>query len=97
VRETLREKPAAPKTIEREGSVPARATVDGMETTDTFTFRSTEQDGTIREIELTPEQALDLGAGKAIAYTPRDERIVVDDDGTITYREDARPATREAA
>ena len=37
-------------------------------------FRSTTiSDGTIDEIELTPEQALDLGSGEAIAYLPRDE------------------------
>ena len=39
-----------------------------------YMFRSTTiSDGTIDEIELTPEQALDLGSGEAIAYLPRDE------------------------
>ena len=37
-----------------------------------YTVRSTEQDEAIHEVELTPEQALHLGAGKAIAHTPRD-------------------------
>ena len=50
-----------------------------------YTFRSTNRDGTINEIELTPEQALDLGSGKAIAYFPRDERLLLDEDGTIVH------------
>lgn len=62
-----------------------------MDTSDTFTLRYGDQDGTKHEVELSPEQALDLGAGKAIAYFPHDERILVDEAGTITRREDARP------
>ena len=61
------------------------------------TLRSIDPDGTIREVELTPAQALDLSAGQAIAYTPRDERIFIDEDGRITPREDARPQYRDAA
>ena len=56
-----------------------------------YTFRSTNSDGTVNEIALTPEQALDLGSGKAIAYFPRDERILIDDNGTIEYHESAMP------
>lgn len=62
-----------------------------------YTFRSTNKDGTINEIELTPEQALDLGSGRAIAYWPRDERTLVDDDGTIVYRESAVPKQLDEA
>ena len=63
----------------------------------TYTFRAVAQDGTIGETELTAEQALDLGAGKAIAYTPHDERVLVDDDGQIIHRESAIPQRPEAA
>ncbi len=50
-----------------------------------YTLRSTERDGTIRETELTAEQAFDLGAGKPI------------DDGRITRRESAIPERRADA
>lgn len=63
---------------------------------DTFTLRSVGQDGTVHEVEITPEQALDLGAGKPIAYVPRDEGFRVDEDGTITTRESAVPQYRES-
>ena len=56
----------------------------------TYTLRSTNGDGTINETELTPEQAFDLGAGQPIAYSPRDERVLIDDDGII-YRHSAIP------
>ena len=62
-----------------------------------YTFRSTNGDGTINEVELTPEQALDLGAGKAIAHFPRDERVSVDNDGRIIRRESAIPQQRDEA
>jgi len=61
------------------------------------TLRLPLADGTIRETELTAEQALDLGAGLPITYFPRDERLLVDDDGTITHHEDARPQMRDEA
>ncbi|HWI06590.1 MAG TPA: hypothetical protein VNT54_03650 [Solirubrobacteraceae bacterium] len=54
-----------------------------------YTLHSTSSDGTIREIELTPEQALDVGAGLPIAHTSRNERISVDEDGRIIRREPA--------
>jgi hypothetical protein len=60
-----------------------------------FTFRSRNADGTINEIELTPEQALDLAAGQPIGYAPHDKQILVDDDGTIIHRESAVPRTDE--
>ncbi len=69
---------------------PAGATVQGM-TEPTITLNFPEQDGTVRQFEVTAAQALDANAGRPIAFTPRNERILVDDDGTITYREDARP------
>lgn len=56
-----------------------------------YTLRSTNRDGTKNATEITPEQALDLSAGKPIAYLPRDERILVDDDGTITTHDVALP------
>ena len=57
----------------------------------THTLRMTMHDGTIRETEVTTEQALDLGAGVPIAYFPRDERLHIDDDGTITIRRSTIP------
>jgi hypothetical protein len=48
-------------------------------------------DGPVRETEITAEQAQDLAGGLAIAYYPRDERVLVGDDGTITRRESAVP------
>lgn len=56
-----------------------------------YTLRMNFDDGTAHEIELTAGQVLDLGAGEAIAYFPRDEQILVDEDGTIIRRESARP------
>jgi len=53
-------------------------------------------DGTIHETEITTEQALDLGAGAPIAYFPHDERVLVDDDGTITTRNSALPLDNAA-
>lgn len=60
-----------------------------------YTFRSVGQDGTVHEVKITGPQALDLGAGKPIAYTLRDERILIDEDGTITTRESAVPQYRD--
>jgi hypothetical protein len=49
-------------------------------------------DGTIRETEITAEQAEDLMDGHAITWrSPEVPDISVDDDGTIIEREDARP------
>ena len=59
-----------------------------------YTLRSKNTDGTINETELTAEQAATLAAGKAIAYTPREERLLVDDDGQIIYRASAVPQRR---
>lgn len=53
---------------------------------DNFTFRFLESDGSVSEIEITPEQALDIGAGVGFSYSPRDERILIDDDGTVIRR-----------
>ena len=45
-------------------------------------------DGTYHEVEVTDGQLLDYGAGHGISpYTVRDERITVDDDGTVTTHE----------
>jgi hypothetical protein len=49
-------------------------------------------DGHVLEVEITAEQAAHIKAGKAIAwYSPEVPDITVDDDGTITAHEDARP------
>lgn len=63
----------------------------------TYTYRSTEQDGTVREVEITAEQALDLGAGTPMAYSPRDERMLVDKQGRIVRRESAIPQRPDEA
>jgi len=63
----------------------------------TYTLRSTNPDGTKNETEITAEQAFDLGAGNPIAYFPRDERVLIDDDGTITHRESAIPQQLDEA
>lgn len=60
-----------------------------------YALGSKNNDGTISEVELTAAQALDPGAGKAIAYTPRDERVLVDDEGQIIRRESAIPQQRD--
>lgn len=56
-----------------------------------YTFRSKNTDGTISETELTAEQAATLAAGRAIADTPREERLLVDEDGQIIHSESAIP------
>ena len=53
----------------------------------TCTFRGRNVDGTWHETDgLSAEQAAMLGKGQAIGFVPANERIVVGDDGTITYR-----------
>jgi hypothetical protein len=59
--------------------------------TKTNIFRMPFPDGTVHETEITESQALDLAAHKAIAYFPRDQRVLVDGDGTITFRQSAIP------
>ena len=57
----------------------------------TYTLHMRMDDDTISEVEITAEQARDLAACQPISYFPRDERVLVDDDGTITFRESAIP------
>lgn len=65
---------------------------------ETFTLRSVEADtGIVRETKLTPAQALDLGAGKAIAYAVRDEEPFIDEDGRLGVRDSAIPVRPDAA
>jgi negative regulator of replication initiation len=59
----------------------------------TYTFRSRNQDGTLNEVEVTPDQALNLNAGRAMAYWARDEKTLVNDHGEITHYESAIPET----
>ncbi len=55
-----------------------------------YSLRSRNLDGTHNETDgLTAEQAAKLNNGQAVAWTVTDERIVVDDDGTITHRDTA--------
>ena len=58
----------------------------------TFTLRlSNPDDPVVVETEITAEQALDLGAGKPIAYIPRDKSIAIDEGGRLIERESAVP------
>lgn len=52
-------------------------------------IRSRNADGTIREVEITEEQAAQLEAGRPITYTPREPTILIDEDGQIIMRESA--------
>lgn len=63
----------------------------------TYTLRSTNPDGTVNETTLTAEQAFDLAPASPIAFMPRDERVLVDEEGQITHHEDARPQYRDEA
>lgn len=56
----------------------------------TYKFRAVFGDE-VRETEITAGQALDQGAGKSVAYAVRDERIAVEEDGTIVFYESAVP------
>jgi len=56
----------------------------------TYTLRSRNADGTWNETGgLSAEQAAKLNNGQAATWTVIDEKILVDDDGTITHRETA--------
>lgn len=64
----------------------------------TYTLRSIDQDGVVHEVEIIPEQALDLGAnvrqpGSAppLTYFVRDEQLLVGEDGELIERESAVP------
>lgn len=63
----------------------------------TNTLRMTRQDGTIREIALTGEQAMDTTQGRAVACTVREESVVLDDGGQIIHRESAIPQQLDEA
>lgn len=62
-----------------------------------YTFRSPNPDGTVDEVELTREQALDLVAGGAIMYTPRDQGLLIDENGAIIWRSSAIPQRLDEA
>ena len=62
-----------------------------------YTFRSTNSDRTINETAITAEQALDLRRQPGIAYSPRDERILIDDNGTTIYHASASPQQLDGA
>jgi hypothetical protein len=57
-------------------------------------IRSRNEDGTIREVEITEAQEAELKAGRPITYTPREPTILVDESGEIIMRESA-PADDE--
>jgi hypothetical protein len=63
-------------------------------TEQTYTFRSRNLDGSINEVEMTENQARTLMAGRAVAWWPHDERVLVEEDGTIVFRESAVPASK---
>jgi len=64
---------------------------------ETYTLRSVPADGEVRETEMDAGQVLDLCSGKAVAYTVRDERVAVDENGAIVHRDSAVPEYRDAA
>lgn len=57
------------------------------------TFRARDPEtGVIQELDITDEQASDLLAGRAVSwFSPEVPDVVVDEDGTLIEREDARP------
>ncbi len=46
---------------------------------------------------MTEAQAAALASGRAVAYFPRDERVALNSDGSLTFRESALPEYRDAA
>ncbi|MFP5363941.1 MAG: hypothetical protein ACLGI5_14555 [Thermoleophilia bacterium] len=63
----------------------------------TTTLRMTMQAGTIGEIALTDEQATNATQGRGVAYTVRDEGVVLDDDGPTIRRQSAIPQQLDEA
>jgi len=61
------------------------------------TFSSVDSDGNRHEIEMTRGQVHELAAGGAVAYFPRNERVALNSDGSVTFRESAVPEYRDAA
>ncbi len=56
-----------------------------------YFLKVTDANGDVVKTTITREQAATLRAGRAITFFPRDEGILVDDDGTITRAESAVP------
>jgi hypothetical protein len=53
-------------------------------------------DGTIRELKVTAEQAMDVMRGRTITWrSPEVPDLSVDEAGTIIEHEDARPQPRD--
>jgi len=61
---------------------------------DPLVLRTRAIDGSIDEVKITGQQAIDLANGKPIAYTVNDERITVGSEGEIIRHQDARPRYR---
>lgn len=61
------------------------------------TFRCVDGAGNRHEVELTEAQAVELATGRAVAYFPRDEKVALNGDGSLTFRESAVPQYRDAA
>ena len=59
----------------------------------TFTLRGIAADGTIDETELTAAQVLDYASGRGAGYAvaSRQERLSVEEDGTIVRRNSPAP------
>jgi hypothetical protein len=66
---------------------PAEGTLRGSEW---FGLATPDKDDTVHEIELTTEQATHVLQDGAVMFTS-DPDILVDEDGTLIEREDARP------
>lgn len=60
-------------------------------------FSSVDRAGCRQEVEMTEAQAAALASGRAVAYFPRDERVALNSDGSLTFRESALPEYRDAA
>lgn len=62
-------------------------------TRETFTLRGIAADGTIDETELTAAQVLDYASGRGAGYAvaSRQERLSVEEDGTIIMRNSPAP------
>jgi hypothetical protein len=55
------------------------------------TFEDLREDPAVRELGMTGRQLLAARSGRVDFNTPRDERVLVDDEGGITVRETIVP------
>lgn len=57
----------------------------------TIRFSGPHNRDVVHELEVTPEQALDLGAGKPVTHFIRGEQVLVGEDGELIERDSAVP------